>query len=211
MLLRAVLVWAAVTAASVLLVRLAADTAAPTLHLVGTGAAPLLDRSFEQLLTAAAATTLATAAAWLWAVTTAVVARALVLTPAAAGRPLAGVPRPVQRLVLAACGAALAAGLALPAHAEPGTLGVGSSAPSAPAAGVLAGLPLPERASAATAVHVVRPGDSLWAIAASRLPAGATDAEITAAWQAVHRANRAVVGPDPDLVHPAQRLRVPGL
>lgn len=214
-LLRAALVWAVVTALAGLLLRLSADVLVPTLRLLAVGGGARLDRSFDQLLAAAAATALAAATVWGWSVTTAVVAHVLVRRPAAADRHVVGVPRPVQRVLLTACGAALAGGLALPAHAEPGTAGVDPPAASGPVAGVLTGLPLPERATAGTttpegSVHVVRPGDSLWAIAASRLPEDATDAEITASWQAVHRANRAVVGPDPDLVHPAQRLRVPG-
>lgn len=50
----------------------------------------------------------------------------------------------------------------------------------------------------------VRPGDTLWAIAARR---GAIDLpEAVRAW---HQANRAVIGPDPDLILPGQYLRQP--
>ena len=39
--------------------------------------------------------------------------------------------------------------------------------------------------------------------------ATATAADITACWQRIHRLNRAVIGPDPDLILPTQRLRLP--
>ena len=56
---------------------------------------------------------------------------------------------------------------------------------------------------------VVRRGDSLWAITARHLGAGATDAAIAAEWPRWHAANRRVIGNDPDLLLPGQRLRAP--
>lgn len=56
---------------------------------------------------------------------------------------------------------------------------------------------------------VVRPGDSLWAIAASRLPAGATDAQIAQEWPRWYAENLDVVGTDPGLILPGQVLRQP--
>ncbi|WSY19000.1 LysM peptidoglycan-binding domain-containing protein (plasmid) [Embleya sp. NBC_00896] len=48
---------------------------------------------------------------------------------------------------------------------------------------------------------VVRPGDTLGGIAAAHnLPDG---------WPALYAKNRATVGPDPDLIHPGQRLSLP--
>lgn len=55
----------------------------------------------------------------------------------------------------------------------------------------------------------VRPGDTLWAIAARSLPADATDAQIAAATRAWHHLNRAVIGADPNLIFPTQRLIPP--
>ena len=109
----------------------------------------------------------------------------------------------LRRVVLLCCGIAIAA----PA---PGAL--------ADDAGI-AGLPLPDRAvgpaharptdrPAATTV-VVSPGDCLWTIAAADLPRDAGLAEITARWQAIYRVNRALIGADPSLVHPGQRLVLP--
>ncbi len=67
----------------------------------------------------------------------------------------------------------------------------------------------PPRAVAPEDEVVVHRGDTLWSIAARRLGPAASDAEVAAAWPRWYAANRAVVGPDPDLVLPGQRLRVP--
>jgi nucleoid-associated protein YgaU len=122
--------------------------------------------------------------------------------------------------VLACCGVALTA-TAAPALADPGA-GAQQALPPA-----VSGLPFPERASDLPALTrhevVVRAGDSLWAIAERHLsaadspadsPAGAptgapTDAEITGAWHELYAHNRAVVGDDPSLIHPGQRLVLP--
>jgi nucleoid-associated protein YgaU len=63
-------------------------------------------------------------------------------------------------------------------------------------------------AEEAREVVVVR-GDTLWDIARRALPAGADDGEVADAWPAWYAANRHVVGPDPDLLRPGQRLVVP--
>lgn len=55
---------------------------------------------------------------------------------------------------------------------------------------------------------VVRPGESLWAIASELLPA-APDRDLVAAVATLHRHNRHVVGPDPDRLRPGQVLAVP--
>jgi resuscitation-promoting factor RpfA len=58
--------------------------------------------------------------------------------------------------------------------------------------------------------HIVVPHDTLWDIAAARLaPADRSAANIHRYWQQIYRANRSVVGPDPDLIHPGTRLDVP--
>ena len=56
---------------------------------------------------------------------------------------------------------------------------------------------------------VVHRGDSLWSIARRHLGPGATDAEVAAVWPHWYATNRAVIGPDPDLLHPGQVLRAP--
>jgi nucleoid-associated protein YgaU len=55
----------------------------------------------------------------------------------------------------------------------------------------------------------VRRGDTLWDIAARHLGPAATDLEIAQAWPRWFAANRAVLGPDPDRLHPGQRLTPP--
>ncbi|MFN8156081.1 MAG: LysM domain-containing protein [Candidatus Nanopelagicales bacterium] len=65
------------------------------------------------------------------------------------------------------------------------------------------------RASRVVEVVVVRPGDTLWDIARRHLPARATDAQVARAWPRWYAANRAVIGPDPDVIRPGQRLRAP--
>ena len=55
----------------------------------------------------------------------------------------------------------------------------------------------------------VRPGDTLWAIAAHHLPSDATDAEIDTGWRAWYAANVGVIGANPDLILPGQHL-LPG-
>jgi nucleoid-associated protein YgaU len=57
---------------------------------------------------------------------------------------------------------------------------------------------------------VVRPGDTLWDIAAAHLPGDPTTAGVAAAWPRWYAANRRAIGPDPDLLLPGQRLRPPG-
>jgi len=109
--------------------------------------------------------------------------------------------------------------------------GVALAAPLAPAAADehpapepgIAGLPLPDRATGpahedpiSAVVHpharrtvVVRAGDCLWRLAAADLPDRASAARVTARWHAIHRLNAEVIGPDPDLIRPGQRLALP--
>ncbi|MGC4944060.1 LysM peptidoglycan-binding domain-containing protein [Kribbella sp. DT2] len=57
--------------------------------------------------------------------------------------------------------------------------------------------------------HVVLRGESLWSIAAAELGAGASDSAVAARWPQWYAANRAVIGPDPDLLLPGQVLHSP--
>ena len=102
-------------------------------------------------------------------------------------------------------GAAVAGGLAAPVVAT----GQGPAGPQ-----VLAGLRLPERMAVATRAAAPRPvagrpagpgrrpGDTLWDIATRRLGAGAS-------WPAIYALNRDVIGPDPGVITPGQRLVLP--
>jgi nucleoid-associated protein YgaU len=115
----------------------------------------------------------------------------------------------LRRVVFACCGVALAAPAAGASADEQQPL------PPAPAS--VAGLPFPDRAvgpahppaSGRTRTVVVEPGDCLWHLAAAGLPADATPAEITARWREIYRLNRTLIGADPDLIEPGQRLVVP--
>ncbi len=62
---------------------------------------------------------------------------------------------------------------------------------------------------AASGVVTVAPGDTLWDIAREHLPAAATPADIATAWPAWYAANDDVIGTDPDLILPGQRLAAP--
>ena len=197
---RCLLVWLVATAAT----GLTAAWAAPDLRAVPT--AP----SFDSLVVGVAAGALTACAAWAWVVTGIVVAQAL------SGRPRAatpGVPRWLRTLVLLACGLVVVGGGA--AQAADGGAG-GRSDPRE----VLAGLPPPERvlgglrpvlpaSEPAERVHVVDPGDTLWDIAVTDLGGQPDEARISAHWHRIHRLNLAVIGPDPDLIHPGQQLRMP--
>jgi nucleoid-associated protein YgaU len=186
---------------------------------------------FPVLLVWCCEAALVACACWWWVTAT------LVVRDAGAGRsrPRPGLPRPAARWLAAACGVAALGSVGATAHATGGDGPHTADSPgSGTGTGVLAGLPLPQRASTATRVslllvryadrpharshperpgreHVVevRPGDTLWALAVRTLPPGATDAAVSRRWPQVHALNRAVIGPDPDLIRPGQRLRLP--
>lgn len=173
---------------------------------------------FDDVLVQVCEITIAGCGVWLW------LATAVVALDAARGRwaRRSGVPVAVRRVVLVACGVALVGGLGAPAHADDS----GTRSP-------LQGLPLPDRATTTThvsqvfaraaahrdraatrwqrqrAVVVVEPGDTLWAIARADLPAHAGDAAVARRVREVHQANHSVIGTDPDLIRPDQRLRMP--
>ena len=208
---RCFLVWSVATVAAALVGDAGATAARPTRSALRAGTLDALP--LDRALTGLAGTALLGCAGWAWVATTATVldARRGVTAGAAAWR----LPTGVRRVVLAACGVALVGGLASPALAT----GSGHGRHG------LVGLPLPDRATisprhrpeadsgrprAGPGSVVVAPGDSLWSIAAADLPVGAPGARITARWHAVYAANRSVIGPDPDLLEPGQRLRLPG-
>jgi LysM repeat protein len=170
----------------------------------------------DLLLRRVSACVLLACAAWAWLALTATVAEAWRGGASFAHRPWR-LPSGVRRLVLAACGVALASGLVSPAHADSREHGHHRHG-----LGALQGLPLPERAVApprrGPGTHLrphrvvsVQPGDTLWAIAERDLPADALAGEVASRWHAIYAANRLVIGPDPDVIRPGQRLRLPAL
>lgn len=189
--------------------------------------------TFDELLVRVSSWALLTCAVWFWFVTTVVIAAGLRARSASVASVPAvrGVPAPIRRLVLAACGLAITTGVAAPALATPGPVHVDPRDHSGRV--VLTGLPFPDRATAGTpdaaaphpartspharhlhdagdAVHVVvRHGDSLWSIAAAHLAPGADDLEVATAWHRIYDRNRDVIGDDPDLLAPGQHLVLP--
>ena len=70
--------------------------------------------------------------------------------------------------------------------------------------------PHPSGKACDTAVHVVLPGESLWAIAAAHLSSD-DPALIADLWPRIYERNRAAIGPDPDLLFPGERLVLPSV
>lgn len=178
---------------------------------------------FDRLLVGVAALIALACAAWLWLMTTLLVAGALrgvALLPV-------GCPAWLRRVVLGGCGVALAGGLATPAGAaeilpvppesSPVLLSLGDQRATA----TLTGLPLPERAAIGSAdasadrlapaprAVTVHPGDSLWRIAARQLGPEALDGEVARLADRLFRLNDSTIGDDPDLLQTGQRLRLP--
>lgn len=58
-------------------------------------------------------------------------------------------------------------------------------------------------------VHEVRPGDSLWVIAAEHSHSSPGGADVATVAQALYEENLDVIGADPDLIHPGQELVLP--
>lgn len=207
---RRLLVWSCATAA----VAGAWGLTAPSVR-AGTSAlvhrrldAVPLDRALADL----AAAVVLCCAVWLWLGTSYVVLEAG--RGRAPGRLTSvWVPSALRHLVLGACGTAMVGALAQPAVGATADVGHRDHRTHAVEHSPVAGLPLPERAAVRQptgADVVVAPGDSLWSIAARSLPAQSPDAVITERWREIYAANRARIGPDPDLIVPGVRLHLPG-
>lgn len=80
--------------------------------------------------------------------------------------------------------------------------------PSPRAPGTGAALEVEVQSVAAASQHyTVRPGDTLWSI--SQHFGASSAAEAAAAWPLLWEANRSIIGPDPDVIHPGMVLTVP--
>ncbi len=162
--------------------------------------------TFDDLLFAASAWLLVGCAGWF-----ALICLAAVLEGVSRGRLRAttwvGCPPSLRRLLLAGLGVALVSG---PGQAAGAPTQRASGGADSQAAAAQQQLPLPARPLGRAPSHtthvVVRPGDTLWHVAEHRLPALASAAEVTDQVARLHRRNRAVIGPDPDLIRPGQRL-----
>jgi hypothetical protein len=118
-------------------------------------------------------------------------------------------PASVRRLAFALCG------VAMTAPAVGGAATADDSGPFPPLRGACApsvtGLPLPDLPSSPRATMIaVHYGDSLWSIAESELPAQAPSSAVAAQAALLYTANRRIIGTDPDLILPGQRLDAPG-
>lgn len=117
-----------------------------------------------------------------------------------------GCPAGWRPVLLAVLGGALAAVGATPAHATP----THADGPSSSSGDWLAVPARPVDAGAVRAAPlVVRAGDSLWSLARDRLGPDASDADLLRLTRSTYAANRGAIGPDPDVIHPGLRLRVP--
>ncbi|MGJ9424761.1 LysM peptidoglycan-binding domain-containing protein [Nesterenkonia halotolerans] len=67
----------------------------------------------------------------------------------------------------------------------------------------------PQQDSGSGEEVLVRPGDTLWDIAAEHLGSGATDWEIAESWPRWYEANRHTIGDDPGLIQPGMSLLPP--
>lgn len=173
----------AAAAAAAAVVALTAPSARTALELTGSQDFPVVGLAVVQLAALAVA-------CWV-----------LVVVAAGAARlQVPGVPRSMRVLLFTTIAWAA---VGTPAHAD--------------AVHDLDGLTLPDRPVAAqqqavaakSSAVTVRPGDTMWALAAEHLPARASNAQIATACAAWHRANRQVIGPDPDLILPGQVLLPP--
>jgi len=159
-----------------------------------------LGTDFDALLVRGAVVVLALATGW-----AVLVVLAVALEARTGGRvqlaERAGCPRRVRAWLLAVFLVVL--GWVAPAHAsDTGSGDAGSSTAAA-----LDGLPLPDRVTGSPSALVVRPDDSLWRIA-RRLHPHADARALAPVVAALYAANAAVIGPDPDLLQPGQRLLV---
>jgi hypothetical protein len=177
--------------------------------LPGVPAAPQVTaEGFPELVASGCA--LALVACWAWlALGTVVVAVEALASASAPPWSLLWVPRTIRVLVPVLVGATV---VAAPASASTET-GPHPGSVASGGARTTVGLPLPDRVDTPAPAHrtvTVRPGDSLWGITERLLPATAPAAAVDRGWRLVARANARHV-PDPDLIRPGTRLRVPPL
>ncbi len=70
---------------------------------------------------------------------------------------------------------------------------------------------LDQSAGSAPLLHSVIHGDSLWGIAAGRLPSTASDQEIDLEWRSIYALNKVLIGSNPSMIFPGQILELPPL
>ncbi|MDX6366465.1 MAG: hypothetical protein QOK30_1541 [Nocardioidaceae bacterium] len=129
-------------------------------------------------------------------------------------------PRWWRRTLVGACGLSLAAPVAahaVPHHEQSPDRCAVTCTTAARRPSVLAGLAFPDLPDAATGTaaalperRTVRRGDSLWRMARDELAPSAPDSAVCREVAAIYAANRALIGPDPDLILPGTELTLPG-
>lgn len=98
----------------------------------------------------------------------------------------------------------------LPAQAAVAALVALALGSAAPATASADRLPAPDRIAALQPSVLVRPGDTLWAIAETHMQGGdGTPLSVLRSVRRLHRANAETVGADPDHIQPGTRLRLP--
>jgi len=125
---------------------------------------------------------------------------AIVVAPAVAATPAFAAPAPPSP------SAATAPAVVWPTDPSREAAEPARSAPTAPAHSVTNRAP---QAPQAHSTVTVAPGDNLWSIAARSLGPHPTAEQIASAWPRWHEANRSVIGDDPNLIVPGQRLSGP--
>jgi hypothetical protein len=175
-------------------VRLLLELTEPLRHPAGS--------AYDDLLLAVAAWVLVGCGAWTLAI---VVAAVLEATSSGRFRATAwvGCPPALRRLLLTGLGVALVGSGPVQAHASAAE----QSPLPVPARPV--GTAQPDPRAHPQAHLVVQPGDTLWQLAANRLRTSASPRDVATLVEDLHRHNRTVIGPDPDLIRPGQRLAVP--
>jgi nucleoid-associated protein YgaU len=164
--------------------------------------------TFDDLLATAATWLLTGSAAW-----TLLILGATAVETSTAGRLRAtawvGCPPALRRALLSVLGVAL---VTTPVQAGAASTGSASGSRSGARTTALQGLPSPARPSGdehSRHLVVVHRGDTLWHLAEGHLSDSASDAQVASLVARLHQSNREVIGPDPDLIHPGQRLLVP--
>jgi hypothetical protein len=171
---------------------------------------PFETSDFEGLLTAAASWLLLACASW-----AVLIGAAAGLEAVTRGRLRATTwvccPASVRQALLVGVGVALVGVPGTATASTPWTRpadGQGGAAKSAQLS-----LPVPARplgsAGRGPAREVVQPGDTLWHLAQTHLRTAASPALVADLVSRVHQRNRQVIGPDPDLIRPGQRLVFP--
>jgi len=158
--------------------------------------------AYDDLLLAVAAWVLLGCAAWGLAIVVAAVVEA---TSSGRFRATAwvGCPPALRRLLLAGLGVALVGAGPVTSHAS------AAEQPQLPVPARPVGTVQADPQAEPQAHVVVNLGDTLWQLAEKRLRPSGSPGEVAAFVEDIHRHNRKVIGPNPDLIRPGQRLAVP--